>query len=308
MKIEGGKILIAVIGPTAVGKTQMAIDLANEFKTEIISADSRQFFKELSIGTAKPTVEEQAQAKHHFINNLSIQEDYNASRFEKEVLQFLETFYQEHSTIILCGGSGMYVNALIDGFDDKLPPANTKIREELNDRLRTKGIADLQEELKELDPEFYQEIDLNNSKRLMRAIEICRLSDQPYSELRKGKKKEREFEVIKIGLEMDREDLYDRINKRVDLMIEEGLEEEARSVLEFRNHNALKTVGYSELFKYFDGNMSFEEAVEKIKVNSRRYAKRQLTWFKKDNAIKWFPPDQKKEIIQYIRNRIEQSR
>lgn len=283
----------------------MAIELAKEFKTEILSADSRQFFQEISIGTAKPTKEEQLSAKHHFIDHLSIQEEYNASKFEKEALQFLESFFENHDQIILCGGSGMYVNALLDGFDEDLPSADPKIREELLKMLETEGIEALQNELKELDPEFYQEVDLANSKRLMRAIEICRMSPIPYSQLRKGRKKQRAFEVIKIGLEMEREELYDRINQRVDMMMEEGLVEEARSVYSYKGHNALKTVGYSELFDHFEGKWSIEEAVEKIKINSRRYAKRQFTWFRRDNEIKWFAANQKKEIIQYIRNRFE---
>ncbi len=298
-------ILISVVGPTAVGKTGMAIELSAEFDAEIISADSRQFFKELSIGTAKPTEEEQKQAKHHFIDHLSIAEEYNASRFEKDVLEFLSNYFKTKEKVILCGGSGMYVNALLEGFDEDLPSADPLIREELKKRLAENGIEDLQNELKLLDPDFFEEIDLNNSKRLMRAIEICRLSNGPYSQLRKGKKKEREFEILKIGLEMDRDKLYDRINRRVDQMIADGLVEEARSVHPYKAHNALKTVGYRELFDHFEGNMSLEEAIEKIKVNSRRYAKRQLTWFKKDNEIKWFQADRKKEIIQYIRKRFE---
>ena len=285
----------------------MAIELARIFSAEIVSADSRQFFKELSIGTAKPNKEELAEAKHHFIDKLSIREEYNASTYEKEVLSFLENYYQHHQLAILCGGSGMYVDAVLNGFDEELPSADEKIRKDLNERLNSEGIESLQAELKVLDPEFYEVIDLNNSKRLMRAIEICKLSGKTYSELRKGKRKARPFKTIKIGLEMPRDRLYERINQRVDQMMADGLLDEVRSVNEYRAHNALKTVGYREIFPYIDGKISLEEAVEKVKVNSRRYAKRQITWFKRDDEIKWFEPGQKKEIIQYIRKRIESS-
>jgi tRNA dimethylallyltransferase len=299
------KYLISVVGPTAVGKTSLAIELAITFHAEIISADSRQFFRELSIGTAKPSTEEQAKAKHHFIDNLSIKEEYNASSFEKEVLDFLEDYFKEREVVVLCGGSGMYVDALINGFDEDLPSADEVIRKELKERLSLEGIESLQKELKALDPEFYQEVDLKNSKRLMRAIEICRISGKPYSMLRKGKRKDRPFNVIKLGLEMPREQLYERINLRVDQMMASGLLEEVKAVDAYRDHNALKTVGYRELFPFLDGEISLEEAIEKIKVNSRRYAKRQITWFKRDKEIKWFEPHRKKEIIQYIRKRIE---
>lgn len=301
-------ILISIVGPTAVGKTAMAISLAKEFQTEILSADSRQFFKELTIGTAKPTADELAEATHHFVNHLSIKEEYNASDFEKEALNFLEGYFKTKVVAIVCGGSGMYVDALLNGFDNHLPSADREVRSELNQRLAEEGIESLQEELKQLDPEFYKEIDLHNSKRLIRAIEICRLSPLPYSELRKGERRERFFETIKIGLEMNRAELYARINQRVDTMIKDGLVAEAQSVYAYKEHNALKTVGYRELFDHFEGQKSLKEAIEKIKVNSRRYAKRQLTWFKKDNEIKWFEADRKKEIIQYLRKRIEPSR
>lgn len=299
--------LISLVGPTAIGKTTTAISLAKEFDTEIISADSRQFFKELNIGTAKPTKEEQEAAKHHFIDNLSIKEEYNASKFEKQVLEFLGVFFQKKNIGILCGGSGMYVDALLNGFDQNIPSADEELRKDLQTELKEKGIESLQRKLKELDPEFYEEVDLHNSKRLIRAIEICHLSQTTYSELRKGKKKKRSFEVIKIGLEMEREKLYHKINQRVDSMIDKGLIDEAKGVFLCRDHNALKTVGYRELFDHFDGKMSLDEAIEKIKVNSRRYAKRQISWFKRDEEIKWFSADRNKEIIQYIRNTIEQS-
>lgn len=300
------KILISVVGPTAVGKTSTAIELAQLFNTDIISADSRQFFKELSIGTAKPTKEEQLEARHHFINNQSIQEEYNASKFEKEALSFLKEFYSKKELIILCGGSGMYVNALLNGFDEGLPTKDLKIREQLNSDLQENGIEALQSQLQKLDSKFYAEVDLLNSKRLMRAIEVCLISGKPFSSIRKGNHKKRDFHCIKIGLNRNRAELYQRINHRVDLMMQDGLLDEVNSVLAYKDKNALNTVGYKELFSYLDGECTLAHAIDKIKVNSRRFAKRQLTWFKKDSEIEWFHPNQKAEISMYIRKRIEQ--
>lgn len=282
----------------------MAIKLAQEFNAEIISADSRQFFKEISIGTAKPTAEEQAAVKHHFINNRSIIEDYNASDFEQEVIPFLENYFKEKNQAVLCGGSGMYVEAISKGFDEGVPTSNEDIRKQLKNDLETHGIEHLQQQLKSIDPEFYKEVDLNNSKRLMRAIEVCLISGKKYSEIRKGKKVERFFKEIKIGLTMEREVLYDRINTRVDLMMANGLLEEVKSVHQYKDKNALKTVGYRELFNYLEGKMTLVDAVDKIKVNSRRYAKRQLTWFRRDPLIKWFEPAQYEEILKYIRTNL----
>ena len=296
--------MIVIVGPTAVGKTSTAIQLAKHFDTEIISADSRQFFKELTIGTAKPTLAEQAQAKHHFIDNKSITETYNASDFEQEVIPFLENWFKQQNTIVMCGGSGMYVNAVLNGFDENIPSANKELRILLNNQLKQKGIAYLQEQLRELDPEFYQVVDLHNSKRLLRAIEVCLTSGKPYSEMRKGQKKERNFIPIKIGIERERSVLYHRINQRVDEMIKEGLMEEAKTLIDYKDKNALKTVGYSEVFQLMEGRYDLPAAIEKIKTNSRRYAKRQLTWFKRDSEIKWFDADAIPEIIKYIRNRI----
>jgi tRNA dimethylallyltransferase len=295
--------LIVICGPTAIGKTKFAIDLANEFGTEIISADSRQFFKELSIGTAKPNPSELKAAPHHFVNNKSIVEEYNASDFEYEVLEFLNQFYKNKSTAIMCGGSGMYINAVCNGFDNEVPTADNKIREKLNNTLKKEGIESLQNQLKTLDPSFYAQVDLKNSNRLIRAIEVCLITGKPYSEIRKGIKKDRPFQIIKIGLELDRSKLYNRINQRVDIMMKEGLLNEIKSVEKFKEKNALKTVGYKELFNYLNGECSLEYAIEKIKTNSRRYAKRQMTWFKKDTEISWFKPSQKSEVIAYIRKR-----
>jgi len=296
--------LICVIGPTAVGKTSMAIELANFFQTEIFSADSRQFYQELSIGTAKPTEEEQKAVKHHYVDCVSIQEEYNSSDFEKDIVPHLNKFYQTNKVALLCGGSGMYVNAVLKGFDNELPSADTTIRKQLLSTMEKEGIQALQEQLKQLDSVFYDEVDLHNSKRLMRAIEVCLITQKPYSSLRLGKGKTRNFIPIQIGLELERHKLYSRINKRVDEMIKAGLLKEVETVNQHREMNALKTVGYRELFDHLDGKMSLEDAIEKIKVNSRRYAKRQLTWFKKDLEIQWYTPEQKAQIIEYIRKRI----
>lgn len=298
------KTLIAVLGATAVGKTSMAIEIAKALETEIVSFDSRQFFKELNIGTAKPSANELNEVKHHFIDHLSISEEYNASKFEKEALQFLEPFFKEKDQVVFCGGSGMYIDAVTSGFDEQLPSADENIRAELNLQLEEHGITVLQEQLKALDPEFYQKIDLQNSKRLLRAIEVCLITKKPYSHFRKGLKKTRPFEIIKIGLEMEREQLYERINIRVDQMIKDGLLEEVKALTNFKDKNALKTVGYQELFNYLKGEWDLNFAIEKIKINSRRYAKRQLTWFKKDPEIEWFHPSDKIQIIEYLRKRI----
>lgn len=295
--------LIVLVGPTAVGKTSMAIQLANLFNAEIISADSRQFYRELSIGTAKATKEEQAQAKHHFINNLSITSEYNASKFEEEVISFLNQYFLSKRVAILCGGSGMYINAVTDGFDSKVPTADEKLRTEL----KQLGLEDLQSRLQQVDPNFYEQVDIHNPKRLMRAIEIAELTGESNVNIKKGEKKERHFNVVKIGLELERHYLYHRINLRVDEMMKEGLLSEVKSVAEYQNLNALNTVGYKELFNYLNGQMPLEESIEKIKVNSRRYAKRQLTWFKKDSEIRWFSPLDFDKISMYLRITIQKN-
>lgn len=296
--------VISIVGPTAVGKTSLAIDLAEVFKAEIISADSRQFYSELTIGTAKPNKSELKAAKHHFINSLSIKTEYNASDFEKDALLFLDDYFNQKKVAILCGGSGMYVDALLKGFDNEVPTADKYIRESLNQKLDLHGIESLQEQLKSLDPMLYNTIDVQNSKRLLRAIEVCLITGKPFSAIRKNVPKPRPFNVVKIGLNQERDQLYKKINQRVDLMLKDGLLKEVKSVLKYKHKNALKTVGYKELFLYLEGNTSLAEAIEKIKVNSRRYAKRQLTWFKKDKEIEWFFPEQKAQIIEYIRSRL----
>lgn len=294
--------LIVISGPTAVGKTTFAIELAKQIKAEIISADSRQFFKELSIGTAKPTPTELESVKHHFVNNKSILEDYNANDFEKEVIQFLNNHFQKNKLAIMVGGSGLYINAVCDGFDATIPDADETIRLDLNKIYKEKGIVALQERLQELDSDAMDQIDIMNPKRLMRAIEICLITNAPLSESRKGKTKKRFFDLIQIGLELPREELYQRINTRVNSMIDEGLVNEAKAVHHLKEKNALKTVGYRELFQYFEGEWTLDFAIEKIKINSRRYAKRQITWFKKNESIRWFSPYQLLEVLTYIRN------
>lgn len=297
-------LLVVITGPTAVGKTELCVKIAQHFSTEIISADSRQFYKELSIGTAKPNAEEMNNIPHHFINNLSISEEYNANDFEKEALKLLKQLFQKHKIVILTGGSGLFIDALCNGFDDNLPGADENIRVELEKLYNKYGIEILQEKLKQLDPEFYKEIDLSNIKRLYRAIEVCIISKKPYSELRQGKQQERFFKTLKIALNRDREELFDRINKRVDNMIEDGLVEEVKSVINYKGHNALKTVGYTEIIEHIDGYTTLEKAIENIKTNTRRYAKKQINWFNKSNDYSWFKPSQEKEIIELIQSNI----
>lgn len=298
------KTLVVITGPTAVGKTALCVRVAQHFNTSIISADSRQFYRELNIGTAKPTTQEMDGVLHHFVNSHSITENINANDFEKLALELLDSLFEKHNIIILTGGSGLYIDALCDGFDENIPEANATIREELEQLYQKHGISILQEKLKQLDPLFYEEIDLNNMKRLQRAIEVCMITHQPYSELRKGIKQERPFKILKIGLERDREELFSRINQRVDLMMQEGLFNEVKEVQKYCHHNALKTVGYSELFDVIDKKNDLKEAIEKIKVNTRRYAKRQLAWFHKHNDYHWFHPDNQESIITFIQNNL----
>jgi len=295
-------LLVVITGPTAVGKTELCVKIAQYFNTEIISADSRQFYKELAIGTAKPTNEEMQNITHHFINSHSILEDYNVNDFEKDALALLNKLFQKHKVVILTGGSGLFIDILCEGFDEDVPSSNHRIRSELNELHEKYGIQILQEKLKQLDPDFYKEIDLNNYKRLERAIEVCLLTGEKYSVIRKGNKQNRPFKILKIGLNREREELFNRINYRVDLMLQGGLLNEVKNVVIHKDKNALKTVGYSELFDFLDNKLTLEEAIEKIKVNTRRYAKRQLGWFNKNNEYKWFHPDEMDLIISLIEN------
>ena len=301
--MTSNKTLIIILGPTAVGKTALSIQVAKLFHTEILSADSRQFFKEMNIGTAKPSPEEMQDIKHHFIDFLSIEEDYNAGAYESKDLACMENIFRQKDIAILTGGSGLYINAVCNGFDE-LPETDEKVRADSIEKYRSDGIEALQKQLKKLDPVYYDMVDLNNSQRIIRALEVCLVSGQPYSNFRSGKQKPRNFNILKIGLERDRKELYQRIDERVDEMIKSGLEKEARGLLPYRNKNALQTVGYKELFDYFEGKHDLQKAIELIKQNTRKFAKRQLTWFRKDKKIHWFHPDEKKAIIDLIKSNV----
>lgn len=279
--------LITIVGPTAIGKTALSIQLAKHFNAEIISCDSRQFYKEMTIGTAVPSVDELSAAKHHFIQNRSIYDDYNVGDFERDALLTLEELFKKNDIVIMVGGSGLYVDAVIDGLD-YFPTVDPSIRKQLNQRLETNGLASLQNQLKELDIETYNAIALANPQRVIRALEVCIGSGQTYSSFKNKPKIPRNFNVIKIGLNADREIIYNRINQRVDIMLKEGLLEEAKALYPSKDLNALQTVGYRELFAYLDGEFTQEFAIEEIKKNTRRFAKRQLTWFRKDTSILWF--------------------
>ena len=283
------KTLVVVAGPTAVGKTAVAIELAKKLNTEIISADSRQFYREMAIGTAKPTPDELKQAKHHFIDSHSIKDSFSVGDFEEQGLALLEELFKKHDTVILVGGSGLYIKAICEGFD-KLPSASPEVRDNLNIEFKNKGIIPLQEKLKVVDPVYYDRVDLNNPQRLIRALEVFETTGIPFSSYRKSTINNRPFRCVKIGLNLPREELYQRINQRVDIMVKDGLAEEVRSLLPYRHFNALNTVGYSEIFDYFDGKTDLVSAIELIKQNTRRFAKRQLTWFRKDKDIVWHSP------------------
>jgi tRNA dimethylallyltransferase len=283
---DQSKTLIVIAGPTAVGKTAAAIQLALHYTTVVVSADSRQFFREMKIGTAKPDAGELATVKHYFINSHSINDDYNVGDYEKQALQLLNELFKEHDVVILAGGSGLYIKAVCEGFDE-LPTAVPGIREKLNQDLVEHGISYLKERLKIADPDYYQEVDINNPQRVIRALEVFESTRQPFSSYRKASINKRPFNIVKVVLDMPREQLYDRINRRVDIMVEQGLVEEVRSLLPHRHLNALNTVGYSELFDYFDGKIDLETAIELIKQNTRRFAKRQLTWFRRDKDVNW---------------------
>ena len=280
------KRLYVLVGPTAVGKTSEAISLAKCLNTEILSSDSRQFFEEMKIGVASPTEEELKSVKHHFIGHISVEDNYNVGLYEKDALEKIDNLFETYDTLVLTGGSGMYVDVVCNGIDN-LPDVRKEIREELNDIFTSKGIIPLQEELREKDPEYYNKVDTQNHIRLIRALEVIRGTSKPFSSFLTKKKTERDFEIIKFCLYMDREKLIERIHKRVDIMIEEGLEDEARRLYQFKDLPALNTVGYKEIFRYFDNEITLQQAIEDIKTNTRRYAKRQMTWFRKDEDIIW---------------------
>jgi tRNA dimethylallyltransferase len=297
--VKTNKHLIVIAGPTAIGKTALGVLLAKTFKTVVISADSRQFFREMSIGTAKPSAAEMDGIPHYFIDSHSVSEPYNVGKYETEAIALLDELFTKHEAVIMAGGSGLYIDAVCKGFDE-LPEADAAIRNKIDELLEKEGIEALQKMLLQLDPVYYAQVDLKNPQRLSRALEVCMSSGKPYSALREGKIKARNFNCIKIGLNTDRELLYGRINKRVDSMMENGLLEEARAMLPYRTANALQTVGYKELFDHLDGKTDLPGAVELIKQNTRRFAKRQLTWFRRDEAIKWFEPGAAEKIIEYI--------
>ncbi len=297
------KILWSIVGPTGIGKTALSIELAKNLKTEIISCDSRQFYKELKIGTAAPSSEELSLVTHHFIGNLSIAQDYSVGDFEKDALRKINELFNKYDQLIMVGGSGLYEKAVNEGLDN-FPDIDSKVREDLMVEIQEKGLSYLQEELKKNDPEYYSQVDYNNPVRVMRALEIFRGTGKPYSSFRKNLVEKRNFTSVKIGLTASRDLIYDRINKRVDLMMEKGLLEEVISLQSYRHKNALQTVGYKELFDYLDGNSSLEFAIDEIKKNSRRYAKRQLTWYRRDESVNWFDYQSTQEIVDFVTEKI----
>ena len=293
------KTLIVITGPTAVGKTALCLEIAKHFDIPIINADSRQIYRELRIGTAQPTKEQMQEVKHYFVGTLGLDDYYSASLFEQQVLECLEQQFLTNDYALLSGGSMMYIDAVCDGIDD-IPTIDDETRTLMKQRLADEGLEALVEELKRLDPEYYEIVDRQNPRRVVHALEICTMTGKTYTSFRKREKRQRPFQIIKIGLNRPREELYDRINQRVDQMMADGLLEEARSLYPLRHLNALNTVGYKELFDYLEGRWPLEEAVERIKGNTRRYARKQLTWYKKDERMKWFHPQETEQIISYI--------
>ena len=297
--MSGKKRLIVIVGATGSGKTDLSIAVAEHFAAPIISTDSRQFYRGMAIGTAQPSREQMARVEHHLVDCLDVSEEFNCGAYERVALERLAELFAKYDTVVAVGGSGLYIKALCEGMDN-LPDAEPALREELLRRLETEGLEPLVEQLRELDEVYYNEVDRCNPQRVLRAVEVCLATGKPYSSFRKGGTKQRDFEIVKVGIDYPREELYDRINRRVDMMMEAGLEEEARAMLPCRHLNALQTVGFSELFDYFDGAITKEEAVELIKRNSRRYAKRQMTWFRRDKDIKWFVKPSPEEVIAYL--------
>lgn len=291
--------LVVITGPTAVGKTALCIDIARHYGIPIINADSRQIYRELRIGTATPTAEQLSAVRHYFVGSIGIDDYYNASMYEQDVLQLLEEQFQHSPIQLLTGGSMMYIDAVCNGIDD-IPAIRDDIREEMKRRYQQEGLEALCEDLRRLDPEHYAIVDRKNYRRVIHALEICYQTGQTYTSFRKQEKKERPFRIVRIGLNRERGELYQRINQRVDQMIGDGLLDEVRSLIDKRTNNALNTVGYKEMFAYLDGKWTLDEAVERIKGNTRRYARKQLTWFKRDEQMQWFHPEQKEHILKYI--------
>lgn len=296
--------LIVLIGPTGIGKTDLSLNIAEHYNTEIISADSRQLYADLKIGTAAPTTEQLARVKHHFVGTLQLTDYYSAAQYEAEVMKKLDELFKKHSVIVLTGGSMMYVDAVCKGIDD-IPTVDEETRKTLMQHYENVGLERLCAELKILDPEYYDIVDKKNPKRVIHALEICYMTGQTYTSFRTSQTKERPFNIIKVGLRREREELYARINKRVDIMMEDGLLEEAKSVYQYKDLNSLNTVGYKEMFKYLDGEWELPFAIEKIKQNSRIYSRKQVTWFKRDNDITWFHPDDTDNIMSFIEERLK---
>lgn len=303
MSISRKKILVVLVGPTAVGKTALSIKLAQYFNAEIFSADSRQFYKELKIGVASPVEKELSVVKHHFIGHLSVVDYYNAYQYENAVMDKLEHYFDSHTVAFLVGGSGLYIDAVCKGID-LLPDPDPALRETLKKEWQESGLKYMQEKLKELDPEYFTKVDIQNPNRILRALEVCLTTGRPFSQQRTMTVRQRPFEILKIGLSLPREILVDRIHLRVEQMLKDGLIDEVKGLMQFREYNSLNTVGYKEIFKYLEGTWPIETAIEKIKINTRRYAKRQMTWFRKDTEILWFTPDQLKGIIQKINSNL----
>lgn len=293
------KRLVVIVGPTGSGKTDLSIRLARHYRAPILSTDSRQVYRGMPIGTAQPSKEQLEAVEHHFIASHDINDRLNCGAYEVQALDCLEKLFTQHDVVVAVGGSGLYVQALCEGLDD-LPQADEQLRRELEQQLADMGIEALVDRLRELDPDYCEAVDRSNPARVIRALEVCLQTGRPYSALRTGARRERPFRIIKIGVDLPREILYDRINRRVDAMIADGLEQEARHLYPFRALNALQTVGYREFFEYFNGRIPYEQAVELIKRNSRRYAKRQLTWFRRDTQIRWFDPADAEAMINYI--------
>jgi len=297
------KTLIVVVGPTAIGKTSLAIELAKHYRTEIISADSRQFFKEMSIGTAKPSEEELVAAPHHFINSHSVTQLFSTGDFEVQALALMDKLFANHDVLLMVGGSGLYINAICNGLDE-MPEIDLNIREQLNQQFANEGIEAIRIQLAELDPEYFSKVDQSNPQRMIRGLEVVLSSGKKLSSFLTSNKKQRPFNIIKIGLNTEREKLYSQINHRVDLMVENGLVEEVKSLATYKELNALKTVGYSEIFDYLDGKIDLPTAIDKIKQNTRRFAKRQLTWFRKDTETTWFEPGQSSDVTKFLKSKL----
>lgn len=299
------KKLIVLLGPTAVGKTELSLQLAERLGCPIISADSRQLYRDMVVATAAPTREQLARVPHHFIGTLSLTDYYSAAQYEADALALIERLFTRHDTLLLTGGSMMYIDAVCNGIDE-IPTISEEVRRAVVTRYEEEGLDVLLEELQRLDPDFYEKVDRRNPKRVIHAVEICRMTGQPYSSLRTETKKERPFDIVKIGLTRPREELYGRINSRVDAMMRDGLEAEARRLYPYRHLNALNTVGYKEMFAYFDGTYDLPTAVEKIKRNTRVYARKQMTWFRRDDTIVWFTPDDRLKLFAYVEKRLHE--